>query len=155
MVISIKHYQSKKNLYFLLNSFLFFGLNSIFTINFQSFPWWHIFPWSIIYLSPLFSKSTRSQAEHPRRIQSREKKLFWTSPFRAGRRIVLIVKTLTSMFKQLPICDLDFVLIKYHAIEISSLLYNCPLWMVSVSKQTFLREMNHICNTFRSQVIPL
>ena len=127
MVISIKHYQSKKNLYFLLNSFLFFGLNSIFTINFQSFPWWHIFPSSIIYLSPLFSKSTRSQAEHPRRIQSREKKLFWTSPFRAGRRIVLIVKTLTSMFKQLPICDLDVVLIKYHAIEISSLLYNCPL----------------------------
>ena len=127
MVISIKHYQSKKNLYFLLNSFLFFGLNSIFTINFQSFPWWHIFPSSIIYLSPLFSKSTRSQAEHPRRIQSREKKLFWTSPFRAGRRIVLIVKTLTSMFKQLPICDLGVVLIKYHAIEISSLLYNCPL----------------------------
>ena len=127
MVISIKHYQSKKNLYFLLNSFIFCGLNSISTFNFQSFPWWHIFPSSIIYLSPLFSKSTRSQAEHPRRIQLREKKLFWTSPFRDGRRIVLFVKTLTSMFKQLPICDLGVDLIKYHAIEISSLLYNCPL----------------------------
>ena len=82
-------------------------------------------------------------AEHPRRIQWREKKLLWISPFHAGRRIVLIMKTLTSMFEQLPICDLGVVLINYHAIEISRLLYNCLLWMVSVSKQTFLREMNH------------
>ena len=98
MVISIKHYQSKKNLYFLLNSFIFCGLNGIFTFNFQSFPWWHIFPSSIIYLSPLFSKSTRSQAEHPGRIQSREKKLLWTSPFHAGRRM-------SSLWKLWRLCS--------------------------------------------------
>ena len=34
---------------------------------------------------------------------------------------------LHCMFKQLPICDFDVDPIKYHAIEISSLLYNCPL----------------------------
>ena len=74
MVISIKHYQSKKKLYFLLNSFIFFGLNSIFTFNFQSFPWWHIFPSSIIYISPLFSKSTRSQADRTPKKNSIERK---------------------------------------------------------------------------------
>ena len=98
MVISIKHNQSKKNLYFLLNSFIFCGLNSIFTINFQSFPWWHIFPSSIIHLSPLFSKSTRSQEEHPRRIQSREKNYF-------GPPLSVPGDVLSSLWKLWRLCS--------------------------------------------------
>ena len=56
-----------------------------------------------------------------------EEKIIVDLPFPCRETHVLIVKTLTSMFEQLPICDLGVVLINYHAIEISRLLYNCPL----------------------------
>ena len=106
MVISIKNYQSKKKYIFLFKRFHFL---------IKQWPQWYLhnqFPvfsmvayFPVEYYSPFtfVLKINTFSGRTPKKNSIERKKLFWISPFHAGRCIVHIVKTLTSMFKQLLI----------------------------------------------------
>ena len=130
MVISTKHYQSKKKIIFLAEQFHFLikqrpqwhlhNQFAVFSIV-AYFPVEYYLPFTFVLKINTFSGRT------PKKNSMERKKIIVDLPFPCRETHVLIVKTLTSIFKQLPICDLGVVLVNYHAIEISSLLYNCPL----------------------------
>ena len=98
MVISIKHYQSKKNLYFLLNSFIFCGLNGISTFSFSLF---HggIFSRRVLFTFHLCSQNQHVLRQNTQEEFNREKKNY------SGPPLSVPGDALSSLWKLWRLCS--------------------------------------------------